>query len=287
MDDKNELHNNALKSLCRVCGYKLKKGGKATKQYLCSDNQQILKDEFGKNIHEDKPDIHPTTYCHPCRNVAYFKRKAREERKDYNPTRRVVHWEGHTDRVCIVCTEFTAVNTGGRPRKAANKPGRPPKLSPLAAINHIRSIAPPPLTTRDNVLITVTDSTMELMCPLCLDVVTSPVELLKCSTLVCAEFCCQWMRVSESLSCPCCYSDHMCYHDSIRPAPQIALMVLGSMQVTCKQCKQRVRLKNHKGHTESMCKLHILPQEPTSIKKCSKDQEVPHSHFLRKGYSLP
>ena len=70
-------HITALKSLCRVCGYTLKKSGKSTKQYQCLDSPQILQDEFGINVAEDNPEIHPTTYCHPCRNVAYFKRKAK------------------------------------------------------------------------------------------------------------------------------------------------------------------------------------------------------------------
>lgn len=91
MDERNEVHSNALKTLCRVCGYNLKKGRKATKQYQCVDSQLILQDAFGININEDNPDLHPPKYCHPCRNVAYFKQKAKAVGKEYNPTRRITH----------------------------------------------------------------------------------------------------------------------------------------------------------------------------------------------------
>ena len=111
----------------------------------------------------------------------------------------------------------------------------------------------------------------------------SPVELLNCSTLVCAECCCQWIRVSESLSCPCCYCDHLCYHDSIRPAHQIALTVLESLQATCKQCKQRVSLKTTK-LTLRVCASYTYHHR--NLTKCFKDQEVLHTHLLRKGYCL-
>ena len=86
---------------------------------------------------------------------------------------------------------------------------RPPTFSPLSAINHVKSIAPPPLTTRKSVLIIETEFTKELCCPLCLERVQSPIELSTCSTIVCSDCLCEWLRVSESLSCACCYSEHL------------------------------------------------------------------------------
>ena len=65
----------------------------------CSANEQALRDVFDIDVSEDNPDVHPATYCHPCRNVAYFRKVAKEQRKEYNSTRRVFHWEGHTDAI--------------------------------------------------------------------------------------------------------------------------------------------------------------------------------------------
>lgn len=86
----NEQHNSALKQLCRVCGnkYNPRKTGKI-KQYQCSENKAALKTAFGIDVTQDKSTIHPPTYCHPCRNITYFKQKAIKEGTEYNPTRRV------------------------------------------------------------------------------------------------------------------------------------------------------------------------------------------------------
>ena len=106
----------ALKTLCRVCGYTLKKGLEGDKELPVLRYEQALRDVFDIDVSEDNPDDHLITYCHPCRNVAYFRKVAKEHRKQYNSTRQVFHWEEHTVAGCTVYNEVTTVNSGGRPK---------------------------------------------------------------------------------------------------------------------------------------------------------------------------
>ena len=168
-----------------------------------------------------------------------------------------------------------------RPKKCRNKPGRPPLVSPLSIIRHIKSIAPPSFTIRDNVLTTDTDFLTGLTCPLCFVLVERPVELTECGTLLCAECCCQRLRVSGSLSCPCCYSEHLADYDTIRPASHLTLRVLGSMEVTCTSCSSTVQLKDHKDHADCGCKVHC--KKTVSVREVlDKPRDTPLSALEQK-----
>ena len=157
MEGQDKHHMFVLQRLCRVCGYTLTKGGKSTKQYQCADNKEALQTSFGIDVSKDKTNIHPASYCHPCSSVMYFKKKAEQQQREDNHTRRVFDWKEHaggTDN-CMVCSELTTIRAG-RPRKP-KRSGRPANISQLSAIKHIKSVAPPPLTTRNDIIIIEAD----------------------------------------------------------------------------------------------------------------------------------
>ena len=197
------MHKSCLKTLCRVCGLQLCRGkAKSVKGYKCSDDSLAMKNTFDIDIKGDDPDIHPTHYCHSCRNVMYFSQRAKEENKEYiTSSATPVHWEAHTPSQCSVCTR----PAGSRGRlKKPRRPGRPKNVSLRTIVTHIKSISPEP--TRS---ITTQHVAQELICPICLEVVNQPIELTTCSSIVCAECLCSWLCTLQSLSCPCCYSEHL------------------------------------------------------------------------------
>ena len=60
------FHKAQLERHCRVCAKKL-----LQKKYThsCSANEEDLK-VFGIDVTHDSPEIHPTMFCHTCRNKA-------------------------------------------------------------------------------------------------------------------------------------------------------------------------------------------------------------------------
>ena len=78
-------------------------------------------------------------------------------------------------------------------------------------VKHIELTAPPPFvpsmlhppTIAGNV------SRLSAECPLCLEVLNSPIELVTCGAIVCSNCCCTWLNLRHELLCPCCYGDHL------------------------------------------------------------------------------
>ena len=128
----------------------------------------------------------------------------------------------------------------------------------------------------------INDLLPEYKCPLCLGMLNQPVVLTTCRQYVCAGCCVQWLRSSQSLSCPCCYSDHFTeYSSTIRSAPELVLMVLSKLVVTCRLCEKNGLLKDHQAHLKSKCKSHFSdPVTVTDVLK--KSQTSPLSHIEEK-----
>ena len=135
------------------------------------------------------------------------------------------------------------------PKKSRYTPGRPKQTSPQAAITHIRTIAPKSFFQRE----VITVDTDFFSCPICLEIVDRPIELTECSSLVCSDCLCQWLRVSQSVACPCCYTVHLDKHSSIKAASGITLKALGSTEVRCNLCLKRGHLQYHREHVEGRC----------------------------------
>ncbi len=247
----SQEHLLALAKHCRVCGNPFtKRKGVGCRRFSCSERKNDLQEVFGITVDNDLEALHPPSYCHPCNNIIYHTRKKSKEGKTYNPRKVIVTWSAHSEHNCQVCLNISNHSVGGRPKKQVYTPGRPSKGSFLSVIQHIRSIAPPSFCQQETAISPHSFSN----CPVCLEIVDRPIEL-KCGSgsLVCADCLCKWLHVSQTTSCPCCYSDHLNDLDSIHPPTEMTLEALGSIEVTCYLCKKRGYLKYHKSHIESMC----------------------------------
>ena len=183
-------HSAALERLCRVCGKSLVT--KAVKvRYLCSEYEDTLQTAFGIDTTRDSPDIHPQYFCHACKNVVH---RTRTEGYQHR-TELFQEWDEHKDGSCNVCRHYDNLRKGGRPRKGRHTPGCPSNDSPRYCIQNIRAIAPPSLVLAHHNTPKICEEHQmvdlkELHCPICCDILQSPVELVDCRAVVCAECCC-------------------------------------------------------------------------------------------------
>ncbi len=168
--------------------------------------------------------------------------------RQYNPRKVIASWSAHSEDNCLVCSSCSTHSLGGRPRKQSYAPGRPAKGSFRSSIQYVHTIAPPTFCQQATVI--APNDIFE--CPVCSHIVDKPIELA-CGSLVCAGCLCERLRVSQSLLCPCCHSEHLDDFNTIHPPSEITLRALGNMEVTCSVCAKRVHLRNHKAHVDSMC----------------------------------
>ena len=101
-------------------------------------------------------------------------------------------WTLHSDNECIVC-----VCMGGIVQRERDQiiklHGRPPETPISNLVQHIEMVAPPPLvpfTEEPLSLVGNPASWVSLMCPLCLEILNSPVELVTCGSIVCYMLLC-------------------------------------------------------------------------------------------------
>ena len=94
-------------------------------------------------------------------------------------------WMSHNDDVCWVCEQGRKCNRGGRPKKI-KLDGRPPEIPIRNLVHHIGLIAPPPLVsfTEEPPKLVGNASRDSAMCPLCLEVLNNPIELVTCGAIV-------------------------------------------------------------------------------------------------------
>ena len=97
-----------------------------------------------------------------------------------------------------VCDHFNNIARGGRRTKSHEGKGRPKGMTPKAVIEHIDEIAPEQLSTCS------TTTHPSLVCPICMEVLQSPVEL-PCGQHVCSACCKKHIVFSGQTRCPCCY----------------------------------------------------------------------------------
>ena len=79
-----------------------------------------------------------------------------------------------------------------------------------------------------------------LQCPICTDILSQPIEL-PCRALVCSSCIIEWLTISASSHCPCCFSESLLNPVSINTAPSLVLKLLGEVLVTCPACKAGVK----------------------------------------------
>ncbi len=143
---------------------------------------------------------------------------------------------------------------GKRPPKISRTPGRLPSISPKYCIQHIRQVAPPPFIPSNMDIevceLDVSVPVSEFNCPICFKVLRSPIQLVNCGSVVCAECLCS--KIGDSLVCPCCNSDHLQnFSTSIRPPPPLVVKVIGGLCIVCKNCNTHMQLREYRDHIAS------------------------------------
>ena len=133
---------------CRVC---VKRLSRSRVSFRCEQYEDILATTFDVKISDDSSAIHPHLMCHPCYSVLQRSKKAAQSGRQFHHSVDVFKWTAHSPSLCVVCEHFEKVSSGGRPSKTPSS-GRPSACSIRAAINHIRSIAPPSFFSSHSVL---------------------------------------------------------------------------------------------------------------------------------------
>ena len=131
---------------------------------------------------------------------------------------------------------------GGKSQKANKQQGRPKGVGPTVLIQHIRTIAPTtPLTHSTCIANTQTLSAIDhLRCPICLEILSQPVEL-PCRAVLCAACIIRWLTFSACTRCPCCYSETPLDPAQINPASSLILELLQDIIVSCSLCKVEMK----------------------------------------------
>ena len=246
-------HETILEKLCRVCGRYIATKSVKTK-YPCSKHQGSLSSVFDIDVRQDSPSIHPLYFCHACKNITQ-KASTWYEHK----TEPFTEWCEHSDTSCKVCQHFSTLQKGGRPRKVGYATGRPSHNGPRYCAQNIQAIAPPAfvythhappqICERDQAV-----DVRQLECPICGNLLQSPVELVTCGNIVCANCCCSWLRHSKGTSCPCCYSCHLEDFTTVRQASALTVSLLASVCVICGACGSHMRQDTYSKHIDSGCK---------------------------------
>jgi len=87
----------------------------------------------------------------------------------------------------------------------------------------------------------------KLICPICLDIVQSPVHLL-CDHVVCTQCCCKHIRYSSSLHCPCCNRNPLTTEAISTPSPLFLSLLNESVVVCSRKCGNMVMLQDYRYH---------------------------------------
>ena len=248
-------HVHHLAKICRICARLCTSTRRKVPIYSCISYTSDLLIVFGISISNDLPSTHPTSFCYLCYQTIASYKKALDSGRSYNVCTVVFDgWMSHNDDVCRVCEQGRKCNRGGRPKKI-KLDGRPPEIPMRNLVHHIGLIAPPLLVsfTEEPPKLVGNASRDSAMCPLCLEVLNSPIELVTCGAIVCSKCCCSWLEVKHELVCPCCYGDHLKDAATIRPPCCLALDTLSSISVACSRCKNKFPLSDYTPHLQSSC----------------------------------
>ena len=255
-----EYHKKALERMCRVCGQFLAKTKKATKTtYECTSNTEKLRETFNIHVEDDDEAVHPILFCHNCYKLHHFKSKVPKGRI-YEEQRHIFpSWSAHNESsTCPVCTHYSRLSSGGRPKKNKST-GRPPSTGYKSAVTYIREIAPTSLFPPDTPFEVIqTDTLSNLMCPVCSMVVDKPIELSLCRTVLCSECLATTIAKNRSLICPVCNVGHLNdFTTAIQEPSPLVMNILRQAKVNCKSCKLVVQLGNYIPHLDSQCARHM------------------------------
>lgn len=94
-----EYHTNELGKACRVCGKRVSKAKGRSRSFLVAQHSQELAEVFSIDVSSDSEDIHPLSFCLPCRA---FMGSWHTRKGDAPAVGRVYTWAKHTDPDCVV-----------------------------------------------------------------------------------------------------------------------------------------------------------------------------------------
>ncbi len=175
-------------------------------------------DTFGIDISSDNPSIHPQCYCHPCEVC-----KSKQNRlQTHQLTSGLITCTTSSVQCAWV---FRKQGYLRNPSKLADHPTSLHRLLLKNTKDEIAANSILPDMDPANIL-NVPD---ELKCYLCSSLLKKPIELTTCQKYACAECCCQNLQKAESLSCPCCGTDHVADFCTVRQPPEAILAFIQSL----------------------------------------------------------
>ena len=110
----------------------------------------------------------------------------------------------------------------------------------------------------------------QLECPVCLDILTQPMEL-PCKGILCII---HWVATTGSVHCPCCYS---CEAMHIKPASNLVLLVLKDVLVHCTICTRDMWAGMYEHHMSAPHHLHMWSND--QLLNSSKGSVLRKVHF--------
>ena len=175
-----------------------------------------------------------------------------------------------------VCQHFTSLRVGGASSKGGRpKGGRPKVNTPAEMVSRMASIAPelffPGL---GNLPIPTTN---DILCPICCNILERPIEL-ECGSAICLLCCTNWIQMSDSIQCPCCYNS---LEHHAKPPSRLTLGVIGQQLVECSGgCNRTIKVELYHKHLQSQCQAHYehstySPSRTTVQKFLDKQVDAP------------
>ncbi len=118
-----EVHNKALKTLCRLCARKISKTGQKRPPKDCMEFQSKIWEFYGIRI--VKSDFVPSKFCLKCYRRIINAKDPKVKSNDATDQQEIIKiqrinqiWMAHCDSSCIVCKLFKLyTNVGGNPTK--------------------------------------------------------------------------------------------------------------------------------------------------------------------------
>ena len=126
-----------------------------------------------------------------------------------------------------MCEHVESTTKPGKKRSIEKRHvGRPSKGSMQSLITSVRELVQCATPVSSKLQYVDEQLSPHLECPICLAVLSQPVEL-GCRNLVCADCCCKWMEVTGSTGCPICYHHELTEEEFSKP-PTLVIEVLAA-----------------------------------------------------------
>lgn len=251
MNDLVENPHQYLDYLCRICGYKLgEKGNREVKAYI-----KRLSNCYGEMSRSLAVQV-PTKFCDTC-----YRFMTNYETRGYGSTgRENINWVSHNDENCETCSWIEKVQRGGRRKK--NKPRK------SRSLRKIVETAPKDVAQQDLAMEIfdedINPNVAACQCPICKNLVRSPLMITKCQHIFCAE--CLYKALSSKLKCAVCMADVHPADGDIQPA-QLAFAIVCNLVVFC-TCGEKVKLQFLADHRQQCSRqpagpVRVCPRRAT------------------------